>query len=188
MLKVVVNVGLIAREDTVLVVVDVQAKLFPHISGKAQLARKIVTLIRFAEIAKIPIVLTEQYSKGLGPTIPEVKQLLPNIQPIEKVEFSCFGSEKFVEVLKGLKAKTLVILGIETHICVAQTVIDGLERGYKIYVVADAVSSRDLEDKGIGLERMRQSGALIVSTEMIIYELLKKAGTPEFKEALKLVK
>lgn len=180
--------GLISRQGTVLVIIDVQDKLFPHISDKERIVKNIEKLIPFAEIMKIPIVLTEQYPKGLGHTIPEVKKLIPHIQPIEKVEFSCFRCEKFGETLNKLKARTLIVIGIEAHVCVAQTVIEGLNNGYKVCVVSDAISSRKLEDKAISLERMKQNGVTIASTEMLIYELLKKAGTPEFKEALKLVK
>jgi len=182
------NQGLISREGTVFVVIDVQEKLFPHIADKERILENIKKLIQFAEIMKIPIVLTEQYPKGLGRTVPDLKRLLPSIQPIEKIEFSCMKSEKFKEVLIKLKAKTLVIAGIETHICVAQTAIEGLDSGYRVYVVSDAVSSRSLDDRNMGLERMRQRGVTIGSTEMLIYELLEKAGTPEFKETLKLVK
>jgi nicotinamidase-related amidase len=180
--------GLISREGAVLVIIDVQEKLFPHMAERERIAENIAKLIRFAEIIKVPIVLTEQYPKGLGHTVSEVKELIPYFQPIEKVEFSCLESGKFKDSLVKLEARTLIITGIETHICVTQTAIEGLNDGYAVFVVSDAVSSRSLDDKAIGLERMRQSGVTIVSTEMLIYELLKKAGTPEFKEALKLIK
>jgi len=180
--------GLILKEGAVLLVIDVQEKLFPHMAEKERLVKSIEKLISFAEIMKIPVLLTEQYPKGLGHTIPEVKKLVPHIQPIEKVEFNCLGSEKFKESLTQLKAKTLIITGIEAHICVSQTAIEGLSNGYRVCVIGDAVSSRSLEDKAISLERMRQCGVTIASTEMIIYELLKKAATPEFKKALILIK
>jgi nicotinamidase-related amidase len=182
------NMGLISKGETVLVVIDVQEKLFVHMAEKEKLAENLTELIRFAHIMKIPIILTEQYPKGLGQTIPQVKQLVQNLQPIEKVEFSCFGSQKFREALTKTQAKTLIIAGIEAHICVTQTAIEGLKNGYGIYVVEDATSSRRLEDKATAIHRIRQNGVTVVSTEMLIYELLKKAGTPEFKETLKLVK
>jgi len=181
------SVGLISREGTVLVIIDVQEKLFPLIAEKEIVSKNLQKLIKFAQIVKMPIVLTEQYPKGLGRTIPEIKKLIPNVNPIEKVEFNCFGSEEFQNILQRLEAKTLILTGIETHICVSQTAIDGLRR-YRVGVISDAVSSRRLEDKEIGLERMKQSGVIILSTEMFIYEILKRAGTAEFKEALKLVK
>jgi len=180
--------GLISKEGTVLVIIDVQEKLFPHMAEKERLVKSLEKMISFAEIMKIPILLTEQYPRGLGHTIPEVRKLVPHLQPIEKVEFSCLGSEKFKESLTQLKAKILIITGIETHICVSQTAIEGLNNGYRVCVIGDAVSSRSLEDKALSLERMKQCGVTIASTEMVIYELLKKAGTPEFRKALELVK
>ena len=180
--------GLISKEETVLVIIDVQENLFAHIAEKEKLAENLTRLIQFAHVMKIPIILTEQYPKGLGQTIPQVKQLVPNIQPIEKVEFSCFGSQRFKEALTKTQAKTLIITGIEAHICITQTAIEGLENGFRTYVVEDATSSRSLEDKATAIHRIRQNGVTVVSTEMLIYELLKKAGTPEFKETLKLVK
>jgi len=182
------NNGLISREGTALIVIDVQEKLFPHIYGRGDVVRNICRLIRFAKIVGMPIILTEQYPKGLGKTIPEIKELTPGIKPIEKIEFSCFRTPIFEDALRRLNVKTLIIVGIETHICVSQTAIEGLSRGYKVCVIGDAVSSRRLEDKIIGIERMRQSGVIISSTEMVIYEILGRAGTPEFKEVLKLVK
>jgi nicotinamidase-related amidase len=179
---------LVSKEGTVLVVIDVQEKLFAHMAEKEKLTENLFRLTQFAQIMKIPIILTEQYPKGLGQTIPQVKQLIPNIQPIEKVEFSCFGSERFREALTKIQAKTLILAGIEAHICITQTAIEGLENGFRIYVVEDATSSRSPEDKDIAIHRIRQNGGTIVSTEMLIYELLKKAGTPEFKETLKLEK
>lgn len=180
--------GLLSKEGTALVIIDIQEKLFPHMTEKDRIAQNIAKLLKFAEIMKIPIVLTEQYPKGLGRTIPEVKRLIANIHPIEKVDFNCLGSEEFRACLGRLDARTLIIAGIESHICVTQTAIDGLDKGYNVYVVSDAVSSRSLADKAIAMERMMQSGVTIVSTEMLIYELLGRAGTAEFKEALKLVR
>mgnify|MGYP001027959046 CR=1 FL=1 len=180
--------GLIQREGSVLVVIDLQEKLLPHIAEKDEISKNIEKLVRFAKIMRIPIVMTEQYPKGLGPTILGVKQLVPETEPIEKVEFSCFGSERFTEALARLKARTLIIAGIEAHICVTQTAIEAVSNGYEAYVVSDGVSSRRLDDKATALERMRQSGVTIASTEMLMYELLEKAGTPEFKAALEMVK
>ncbi len=180
--------GLISKERAVLVIIDVQERLFSHMAEKERLLENLAKMIRFAEIMKIPILLTEQYSKGLGETIPEIRKLIPQIQPIEKVEFSCMESRKFKESLAKLGAKTLIITGIEAHICVTQTAIEALDAGFRVCVVSDAVSSRNLEDKAISLKRLRHYGVAVVSTEMLMYELLKKAGTPEFKKALELVR
>ncbi|MEM2146665.1 MAG: hydrolase [Candidatus Jordarchaeaceae archaeon] len=182
------SLSLASKEETSLIIIDVQEKLFIQISENEKLVEKLIKLIRFAQILEIPIVLTEQYPKGLGQTIPAIKCLLPSLQPIEKMEFSCFGSSKFVDTLSKIKARTLILTGIETHICVMQTAIEGLKNNYKIYVVEDATSSRNLQDKSIAIQRMIHNGATIVSTEMLIYELLRKAGTPQFKKSLEIVK
>lgn len=180
--------GLISKGEAALIIIDVQEKLFPLISDKEKILENMRKLIRFAKIINMPIILTEQYPRGLGSTVPEIKELIPDVQPIEKLEFSCFGSEKFRIALKELNVKTIIIAGIETHICVAQTSIEGIKNGYRVCVVVDATSSRRLEDKNTAIKRMMQSGVIVASTEMLIYELLKKAGTEEFREALKLVK
>lgn len=179
---------LLTRDGTVLVVIDVQEKLFAKMEEKERVAENICKLIRFADILGIPIVITEQYPKGLGPTISEIRELTSTIKPIEKLEFSCLASSAFRERLAEIHAKNLVLTGIEAHICVAQTAIEALMYGYRVYVVHDAISSRRLEDKTVAVERMRQHGVTIVTSEMLMYEILRKAGTPEFKKVLKLVK
>ena len=179
---------LLNKDGTVLVVIDVQEKLFARVEEKERIAENICKLVRFADILGIPIVITEQYPKGLGPTIPEVRELTSEIKPIEKIEFSCLGSLAFRERLDDLQAKNLVLTGIEAHICVAQTAIEALANGYGVYVVSDAISSRRREDKNVAIERIRQQGAVIVTSEMLMYEILRKAGTPEFKKILALVK
>jgi nicotinamidase-related amidase len=180
--------GLISGKGVALVVIDVQEKLFTHMAEKQKLMENLVKLIQFAGIMKIPIIVTEQYPKGLGQTITEVKKLVSYVTPVEKVEFSCFDSAKFKEALAKLKAKTLIIVGIEAHICVTQTALDGKQSGYRICIVEDAVSSRNLNDKATAIKRMQQNGVTIVTSEMLIYEILRKAGTSEFKQTLKLVK
>ena len=180
--------SLLSREGTILVVIDVQEKLFAKMEEKEQIAKNICRLIRFAEILGIPIIITEQYPKGLGPTIPEIRELALGIKPIEKMEFSCLASSTFKERLSETQTRSLILTGIEAHICVSQTAIEALTSGYRVYVVADAISSRRREDKMVAIERMRQEGAIIVSSEMLMYEMLRKAGTPEFKRVLELVK
>ncbi len=180
--------SLLTRDGTVLVVIDVQEKLFAKVEEKERVAENICRLIRFAEIVRIPIVVTEQYLKGLGPTIPEIRELTSSIKPIEKVEFSCLASSAFKEKMDEVHARNLVLTGIEAHICVAQTALEALTNGYGVYVVSDAVSSRRREDKNVAIERMRQQGVAIVTSEMLMYEILRRAGTPEFKRALELVK
>jgi len=176
---------LISREDCVLVVIDVQEKLLPAVADKETVLNNVVRLIKFAGIIDLPVVLTEQ--RNLGPTVPEVGAELAGVEPISKITFDCFGEDAFQARLEAINRKVLVLAGIEAHICVAQTALTALNR-FMVHTVGDAVSSRSLHNKDVALARMRQAGAVVTSTEMVIYELLRRAGTPEFKEALKLVK
>jgi len=173
-----------------LIVIDIQEKLLPPIFRKEQLVRNAQLLIRLAGILKIPTLMSTQYSKGLGNTVPEIASLLPDVQPLEKVVFSCFGSDVFCSALKRVPGNrnTVLLCGMETHICVAQTALAALREGYLVHVAADAVSSRTELNWQIGLDRMRAAGAVISSTEMIIYEALGSSATAEFKDMLKHLK
>ncbi len=147
-------------------------------------------LIRLAGILKIPRLMTVQYSKGLGNTVPEIASLLPEAQAIDKQIFSCFGSDVFCSVLKRQPGNrnTLLLCGMESHICVMQTALAALREGYIVHVASDAVSSRTEWNWKIGLERMKTAGAIISSTEMMMYELLKSSGSEGFKELLPYLK
>jgi nicotinamidase-related amidase len=173
-----------------LIVIDVQEKLLPPIFQKEQLVRNSQLLIRLAGILKIPTVLTTQYSKGLGNTVPELASLLPEAQAIEKQIFSCFGSDVFCSTLKRLPGNrnTVILCGMESHICVAQTALAALREGYLVHVASDAVGSRTEWNWKIGLDRMRVAGAVISSTEMVIYEALRSSDTSAFKDMLKHLK
>jgi nicotinamidase-related amidase len=173
-----------------LIVVDIQEKLLPPIFEKAQLLKNSQLLIRLAGILKIPALVTTQYAKGLGNTTPEIASLLPETQPIDKQMFSCFGSDVFCSTLKRLPGNrnTVLLCGMESHICVMQTALGALREGYIVHVPSDAVSSRTEWNWKIGLERMRAAGAIISSTEMILYELLRSSGSPAFKELLPYLK
>lgn len=177
-------------EQCALIVVDIQQKLLPPIWQKEQLVKNSQLLIRLAGILKIPAIVTTQYAKGLGSTVPEVTSLLPDNPPIDKLMFSCFGSDVFCSMLKRLPGpRTNVLLcGMETHICVMQTALAALREGYVVHVASDAVSSRAEWNWRIGLDRMRAAGAVISSTEMMIYELLRSSGSPAFKELLPYLK
>jgi nicotinamidase-related amidase len=167
-------------------VVDIQEKLLPPIFHKAELVRNSKLLIRAAGILKIPAVVSTQYAKGLGNVVPEVASLLPEAEAIDKDRFSCFGSEVFCTLLKRLPGNrnTLLLCGMESHICVMQTALAALREGYLVHVASDAVSSRAEWNWKIGLERMRAAGAVISSTEMMIYELMRSSSSPAFKEML----
>jgi nicotinamidase-related amidase len=177
-------------EQCALLVIDVQEKLLPPIFEKERLVRNCQLLIRLAGILKMPTLLSTQYSKGLGNTVPEVATLLPEIAAIEKQVFSCFGSDAFCSTLKRMPEKwtTLVLCGMESHICVAQTALAALREGYLVHVASDAVSSRTEWNWKIGLERMRAAGAVISSTEMVIYEALGSSGSSAFKAMLQYLK
>ena len=169
-----------------LLVVDIQEKLLPPIFQKEQLVRNSQLLIRLAGILKMPTIVSTQYAKGLGNIVPEIASLLPGTQPIDKHMFSCFGSDVFCSTLKRLRdnRNTVLLCGMESHICVTQTALGALREGYLVHVASDAVSSRTEWNWKIGLERMRAAGAVISSTEMMIYELLRSSGEPAFKELL----
>lgn len=173
-------------DQCALIVVDIQQKLLPPIFQKDQLVRNSQLLIRLAGILKIPVLLTTQYAKGLGSTVPDIASLLPETQAIDKHMFSCFGSDMFCSLLKRLPGNrtTVILCGMESHICVAQTALGALREGYLVHVASDAVSSRAEWNWKIGLERMRAAGAVLSSTEMVIYELLRSSGVPAFKEML----
>ena len=177
-------------EQCALLVVDIQEKLLPPIWEKERLVRNAQLLIRLAGILKIPALVTTQYNKGLGNTVPQVASLLPDTPTIDKLMFSCFGSDVFCNLLKRLPGQrtTVLLCGMETHICVMQTALGALREGYLVHVASDAVSSRTELNWRIGLERMRAAGAILSSTEMMIYELLRSSGAPAFKEMLPYLK
>jgi len=173
-------------EQCALVVIDIQQKLLPPIFQKDQLVRNAQLLIRAAGILKIPALVTTQYAKGLGATVPEISSLLNQTESFDKTLFSCFGSDAFCASLKRLPGQrnTLLLCGMESHICVAQTALAALREGYLVHVASDAVSSRTEWNWKIGLERMRAAGAVISSTEMMIYELMRSSSSAAFKELL----
>ncbi len=177
-------------DQCALLVVDIQEKLLPPIFEKERLVRNAQLLVRLAGILGIPALTTTQYVRGLGPVIPEIAQLMPEQNFIDKTTFGCFGNDSFRAAIKALPGQrtTVLVCGMETHICVMQTVLGALEKGYLVHVAADAVSSRTELNWKLGLDRMKSAGAVISSTEMIIYELLRAAGTAEFKQMLQYLK
>lgn len=180
----------LVADECALVVVDIQEKLLPPIHGKEQLLRNAQLLIRLAGILNVPALVTTQYAKGLGATVPEIASLLPGVPVHDKLQFSCFGSDAFCSSLKRLPGNrtTLLLCGMETHICVTQTALAALREGYLVHVASDAVSSRTQWNWQIGLERMRAAGAIISSTEMMMYELLQSSGSAAFKQLLPYLK
>ena len=180
------NSNLISKDTAVLIIIDMQERLVPVISGKEQVIDNVIRLARFAEIIEIPVICTEQ--QKLGPTLTEIRSALPVFEPIPKFEFNCFGASDFTQKIKALGRNTLIISGIEAHICVAQTALHAVSNQYDVHVVSDAISSRTEDNRHVAVNRMSLSNITITSTEMLVYELLEKAGTDTFKEVLKLVK
>lgn len=173
-------------DQCALVVIDIQQKLLPPIFQKDQLVRNSQLLIRAAGILKVPALISTQYAKGLGGTVPEIASLLPGTEAIDKTLFSCFGSDVFCSLLKRLPGQrtTLLLCGMESHICVTQTALAALREGYLVHVASDAVSSRTEWNWKVGLDRMRAAGAIISSTEMMIYELMRSSSSAAFKQLL----
>lgn len=180
----------LVAERCALVVVDIQEKLLPPIHEKERLVHNTQLLLRLANTVHVPALVTTQYQKGLGKTVGEIASLLPQAPPIDKLEFGCFSNDGFCSAIKSLPGQrnTVLLCGMETHICVMQTALGALNRGYLVHVAADAVGSRSEFNWKVGLERMRAAGAIISSTETIIYELLRASGTPAFKEMLPYLK
>lgn len=179
--------GILKSTDTAVIIIDVQERLFPVIHKGRELIQCVNQLIDGAEILDVPLLFTEQYPRGLGTTCAEVHKS-SNHTTIEKISFSCLNEPTFKEELARLNIKNLVLAGAEAHICVLNTALDALAMGYAVHLVADAVSSRTESSKYYGIERMRQSGAFIATTEMILFQLLEKAGSPEFKKISQLIK
>ncbi|MDR3765139.1 MAG: hydrolase [Acidobacteriota bacterium] len=181
---------MLEAERAALVVIDIQEKLLPAVQRQEELVRNTQLLIRLAGILEIPVVATTQYARGLGATVAPIAELLGGVTPVDKTEFGCFGQEKFRDALRVLPGHrtTLLLCGMESHICVLQTALGALEKGYLVHAAADAISSRTEQNWQLGLERMRDAGCVISSTEMMMYELLRKSGTKEFKELLKYIK
>lgn len=178
---------MLKRDDTVFVLVDLQEKLIPAIHERTKLVGSISRLVRGMAALDIPMLWAEQNPDGLGPTVPEIAALMPG-EAISKLSFSCCGEPRFVSALGAVGRRQVVLAGIEAHVCVQQTAADLLADDYEVHVVADAVSSRTPENKGIGLDRARDEGALITSVECALFELLGVAEGAEFKEILKIVK
>jgi len=172
------------RDRAALVVVDVQEGFRPVIDDFTELARQAAILAQGAQIMGLPVVVTEQYPKGLGPTVPEIAEHLDGVEPIAKTVFSAPCAEGFD--LQG--RDQAVVCGIEAHICVMQSVLDLRERGVEVEVAADAVGSRKALNREVGLDRMREAGARVTSVETALFELLGEAGTDEFKAVQRLVK
>lgn len=177
---------LLTSENTIFLIIDLQEKLLPKIFEFERVTANCILLIKFAQNIGIPLLVTTQYERGLGPTVVKIKDALSEVNPVDKVEFGCFDNERFLEQVRafGHSRNTVVLCGIESHICLTQTALGALEKGYNVHVASDATSSRTQWNWKIGLDRMSQAGAVISSTEMILYEILRRSDSAEFKAIL----
>jgi len=179
---------MLTAANAVLVVIDVQEKLARTIYEREKLIDNLQRLIKGAQVFEVPIIVTEQYPQGLGVTVPEIAPLLAGNSPLAKVHFSCCDDAKFPADLQALGRRQVLIAGIESHICVYQTATDLLKAGYEVYVVTDTVSSRTSENRQIGLNLMERAGAVMTSTETVLFEVLKVAKGDKFKAVSQIVK
>jgi nicotinamidase-related amidase len=178
---------MINRDEAVLIVIDIQYKLFQAMHNKEDLLTSAIKAIKGAKVFNLPIIVTEQMPEKLGVTIPEIACELIGIECISKSIFSSWGESKFRDKIKSVNRRKAVILGIESHICVYQTAVDLIKNGYEVDVAADAVSSRTKGNKIIGLEAMKNAGAHLMSVEMFLFEVLQAAGNAGFKDIQKIV-
>jgi len=179
---------MISRAAAVLVIIDIQGNLAQAMFDKESLFANTIKLIKGFKILNLPVIVTEQIPQKLGQTIAPVSAELDGITPIAKESFSCCDEKYFNETLERLNRRDVVLLGIETHVCVYQTSLDLIANGYDVHLVADAVSSRTPENRQIGIDAMKSGGAHITSTEMVLFELLRTAADPQAKELFKIVK
>jgi nicotinamidase-related amidase len=179
---------LMSANDSCLIVVDIQQRLLPIMVAPQAVVDNTVLLVKAAERLNVPIIASEQYPRGIGPTVTEVASLIPPDRFVKKLHFSCVGDEGFAKRFRQIGRRQAVVVGIEAHVCVLQTVDDLVAAGTETFVVEDATSSRTATNHATAMQRLRDAGARVVSTEMVVFEWLVKAGTPEFKELIALVK
>ncbi|XPV69092.1 MAG: hydrolase [Halarcobacter sp.] len=178
----------IKAEDCVFVQVDVQERLFPHIADNEELEKNLITLISGLKLHEIPIIVNEQYKKGIGETIASLRELTDDYPHFEKTTFSCCGNPDGLSAIKASGKKFVILAGIETHVCVLQTALDLLEEGLQPVLVTDCVNSRKAKDKDMAIQRLIQAGVIPTTYESLLFELTVNAKNPVFKEISKLVK
>jgi len=179
---------LLKPQTTALLIIDIQERILPVINNYQRVVDNTLKLIKGFKVLSLPIYFTEQYPKGLGPTIQSIKEELADLKPFNKMSFSCSGAENLFDELNTKNLKQIVVCGIEAHVCVQQTVLDLIENGFQVNLASDAVSSRKEIDYSVALQRMQHHGAELTTTEAILFELLNVCGTPQFKEISKIVK
>ncbi len=173
---------------TILAIIDIQGNLALAMHDKESLFKGLKQIIKGITALEIPIILTEQNPKGLGPTIPEIRELLPDIAAIPKMSFNCCNEKVFMEAVKSHGKKQVLVAGIESHICVYQTAAALLDTGYEVHIVTDAVASRSPQNRELALKKMERMGIVMTGVEMALFELLKTAGHERFREIVKIIK
>jgi nicotinamidase-related amidase len=179
---------MLSRTDAVLIIIDIQGNLAQAMSDKENLFANTIKLIKGFKVFNLPVIVTEQTPQNLGQTMPQIAAQLDGIKPMAKETFSCWADVHFREQMEVLNRRHIVLLGIESHVCVYQSALDFISNGYNVHLVADAVSSRTKDNRDIGLAAMKSAGAHLTSTEMVLFELLRTAADPKSKDIFKIVK
>lgn len=176
------------KDNSLLVIIDIQDRLASVMNVREEVVTNCLHLIELSKLMDIPIIVTEQYPKGLGQTVEDIRKALPSYNPIEKLTFDCCMMMAFLEKVKEYRKRNIILTGMETHICVLQTCLGLLKEGFNVHIVRDAVSSRNKENWKTGIEFMRDAGAVITCTETVLFQILKVAGTEQFKAISKRIK
>jgi isochorismate hydrolase len=176
------------RDNSAIMIIDIQDRLARVMEEREKVIANCLHLIELSKLLHIPLLVTEQYPKGLGVTVEEIRQVLTEYKPLEKLTFSCCDDGTFPERIKRLDRRQIIIAGMETHVCILQTCIGLLRDGYAVHVVSDAVTSRKAEDKEAGIQFVRDAGAVITCTETVLFQMLKVAGTDQFRTIAKRIK
>lgn len=180
----------ISSNNSVFVIIDIQEKLSDVVDSFDDVVSNVEKLIKSLDLLGVPIIVTEQYPQGLGGTVIELSQIIHHADKVEKTTFDCFNSKDFAKLIetKYKNVKHVILCGIESHVCVIQTALSALRKGFDVHVVADAISSRKKNDKKIAISRMQREGVKLTSTEMIIFQLIEDAKDEKFKELIKIIK
>ena len=188
MIKIIRNPKILSLKSTAVLIIDIQKRIFDVMNNKNIVEENTIKLIKGAKSLNIPIYYTEQYPEGLGETLDSIKKEINDSEAIQKISFSCYGAGDLFNELKSKELSQIIVCGIESHVCVQQTVLDLVANGFQVNLAADAVSSRKKIDYKTSLRRMQFIGVQLTTVESILFELLDVCGTPQFKEILKIIK
>ena len=175
-------------EDALFCLVDVQERLYPHVTNKDEIEKNLITLVKGLKVLSVPFIVNEQYKKGIGETIPSLRELVDEYPHFEKTTFSCYKNEETIDAINEMNKKVVIVAGIETHVCVLQTCIDLLEGGFEVVLVTDCCTSRKQNDTDVAIARLTQASEKTKNYESLLFELTLNAKNPCFKEISSLVK